>query len=313
MLTTKSVASPLLASYANGMPGKWIEIASPEVPAAEVAINAIRLRVQTVQEILPQAVHEYENDIEYIHQLRVACRRADATLKAFRPLLGGKSAALQKWLRRIRRAAGPARDIDVLLARMEKKQDGDPHRAYLVARLSRQRCEAQKSLLQVEEKSRSGKFDRSLDRCLIRLGEQKTPRTLLKEFAQKALRKASRPVQQLAGTQNPTLEQLHELRIAGKRLRYTLEIFHGAFASGLRTELYPLVEKLQSRLGRMNDHATAQSLFQSLLVGMPVDSRAAYLARCIIQQHEAAELLRDEFLVWWTAERIATLESHLST
>jgi len=135
---------------------------------------------------------------------------------------------------------------------------------------------------------------------------------LLREFAQKALQKASRPVLRLASTQNPTLEQLHELRIAGKRLRYSIEIFHGAFPFGLRTELYPLVEKLQDRLGRMNDHATAQALFQGLLAGMPVDNRAAYLARCIVEQHEAAELLRDEFLDWWTAERVALLESHLN-
>jgi len=142
--------------------------------------------------------------------------------------------------------------------------------------------------------------------------KHKTSRVTSRKFAQKALQKASRPVFRLAGTPNPTLEQLHELRIAGKRLRYTLEIFHGAFPSGLRTELYPLVEKLQNRLGRMNDHATAQGLFQGLLVGMPVDSRAAYLARCIAEQHEAAELLREDFLDWWTAERVALLESHLS-
>jgi len=293
------------------MPPKWIEIASPEVPASEVALKAIRLRVRAVQEILPLAAHEHERDIEHIHQLRVACRRADATLKAFRPLLGGKSASLQKWLRRMRRAAGPARDLDVLLARMKKNPDNDPSYAYLLARLSRHRSGAQKALLQVEEKSRSGKFDRSLDRCLTLL-KHKTSYPWLKNFAQKALQKTSRPMLRLTSTQNPTLEQLHELRIAGKRLRYSIEIFHGAFSPSLRTELYPLVEKLQNRLGRMNDHATAQALFQGLLVGMPVDNQAAYVARCIAEQHEAAELLRNEFLDWWTSERVAMIESHLS-
>jgi len=297
------------------MPSKWIEIASPEVPASEVAVDAICLRVRYVQELLPLAAHEFQDDIEHIHRLRVACRRADATLKAFRPLLEDKSDTLRKWLRRIRRAAGPARDLDVLLARLQKNQSDDPNCVYLVARLVRHRSEAQQALLQVEAESQSKKFDRSLERCLNFLNQsnRKNSTTPIGKFAKKSLQKASQSVLRLTSTQHPTLEELHELRIAGKRLRYSIEIVHAALNPNLRTELYPLIEKLQSRLGRMNDHATAQSLFQNLLAQMPADSQAAYLARCLVEQHEAAELLREEFLQWWTAERIAVLESHLAT
>jgi len=294
------------------MPSKWIKIASPEVPASVVAADALRLRVHHVQELLPLAAHEYQSDIEHIHQLRVACRRADAALKAFRPLLGGKSAPLRKWLRRIRRAAGPARDIDVLLASIERKRDDDANLAYLVARLERHRVEMQKTLLQVEARLQSGKFQQSLDRCLVLLAKRKDSCLPLREFSQQTLQKASRPLLQLVDMQNPSLGELHELRIAGKRLRYSIEIFHGALKPHIRTDLYPLIEKLQNLLGRMNDHATAQALLQSLLVGMPVDGRAAYLARCIVQQHEATQCLRNDFLDWWTAERVAMFESYLS-
>jgi len=295
------------------MPSKWIEIASSEVPASEVAADAIRLRVRHVQELLPVAAHEFQDDIEHIHRLRVACRRADATLKAFRPLLGGKYKSLQKWLRRIRRAAGPARDLDVLLARLQKESSENSNRVSLVAQLIQQRSESQQALLQVAAESKSKKFDRSLERCLNFLSKKtcNNSTTSIGKFAKKSLQKASRPVLRQAAIWNPSLEQLHELRIAGKRLRYSIEIFDAALNPGLRTELYPLIEKLQSRLGRMNDHATAQSIFQNLLAEMPADNQDAYLTRCLVEQHEAAELLREEFLQWWTPERIAALETHL--
>ena len=44
-------------------------------------------------------------------------------------------------------------------------------------------------------------------------------------------------------------DQLHELRIAGKRLRYSIELFHSAFPAALREKAYPQVEQLQSGLG----------------------------------------------------------------
>ena len=294
------------------MASKWIEIESPEIPAVQVAEDAIRRRVLQVQKMLPLAVHHFEEDREHVHQLRVACRRADATLKAFRPLLSKKSARLRKIIRRIRKSAGPARDIDVLLAQVQKVEGYGENTPYLIKRLTRRRSKAQQALLKVEAKLSPEKFARNIDRCFPYHDRDSGSTLPIGVFAQEALREASRPLQKLARVQNPTVEQLHELRISGKRLRYSIEIFHGVFESKLRTELYPLIENLQSRLGSMNDHATAQALFQSMLVGMSADSRAAFLARCIVEQHEAAQRVREEFLRWWTPERVALLESHLN-
>ncbi|MCA9230151.1 MAG: CHAD domain-containing protein [Planctomycetales bacterium] len=299
------------------MSNKWIDVASPQVPAATIAVDALRVRVQYVQQLLPLAAHEFKKDIEHVHQLRVACRRADATLKAFRPLLRkqGRCRSLQKWLRRIRRAAGPARDLDVLLMRLKGAQNDDSNRAHLIARLEQQRSAVQRRLVNVEAKAKSGKLERSLERCLVSFVEGKKTNANLTfgQFARASFKKAGRPIRRLAGTLDPTLEQLHRLRIASKRLRYSIEFFHSAFDSQLRTDLYPLVEKLQTRLGRINDHVTAQAFFRQLLLDMPMDSRAAYLARCIVEQQESAEQLREEFLDWWSPRRIASFESMLMT
>ena len=53
------------------------------------------------------------------------------------------------------------------------------------------------------------------------------------------------------------VKALHSFRIAGKRLRYAMELFAAAFPPAFREELYPLVEELQEKLGEINDHAAA--------------------------------------------------------
>lgn len=294
------------------MPGKWIKIDSPAVSAVEVAENVLHQRMQYVEQKLPLAAHEYLLDVEHVHQLRVGCRRAEAALQAFRPLISDGSKSLKKWLRQIRRAAGPARDLDVLLDRMKKGGD-ELMRQDLVERLQRRRSEVQPRLLEVEALAAKGKLSRSVERCLDSLRASKKPiKTIaFTDFANAALRKAGKPLRKLVKVEQFSLAELHQLRLAGKRLRYSIELFHGAFPHELRSEIYPLVEKLQNRLGRLNDHVTAQSLFQSWLTDMPANEIAAYLARRIIAEHEAANQLRSDFVQWWTRERAGQIDSQL--
>src|SRR5690242_1684702 len=102
------------------MSTKWAEISDPQTPARRFAKSVLTERLDAVESMLPRAVHHHVEDIEHIHQLRVACRRAAAALRAFAPLMNKKPRKLKQWLGVIRDAAGPARDIDVLLARFGK-------------------------------------------------------------------------------------------------------------------------------------------------------------------------------------------------
>ena len=70
---------------------------------------------------------------------------------------------------------------------------------------------------------------------------------------------------------------LHAFRIQGKQLRYAMEIFAGAFDRTLRSELYPLVEQLQEKLGAINDYATARELFVAWLAEPDVGAEAEAL------------------------------------
>jgi CHAD domain-containing protein len=308
------VAPALFSSYPGGMSGKWIKSPSANAPATEVARQTLAMRVAKIDEMLPLAAHHYQEDIEHVHQLRTSCRRAAAAIELFRPLMSGKPKTLRKLLRRIRQAAGPARDTDVLLTRFEEHAPSDPNLDYVIARLHLQRENAQEALVQAAEKSQAGKLNKALQSTLENLGQGDSEAHQLSfvQFGRGALQAASQDVFQLTGVSQPTIAQLHQLRIAGKRLRYSIELFHGAFAPEMRTDVYPMVEKLQDRLGRLNDHATAQAMFQRWLADLPPGERAAYLARLIVAEYDAALEIRHEFLEWWTAQQVAALESHLS-
>ncbi len=294
--------------------GKWVEVSDVGRPVAAVAAEILQLRMQVVQHRLPLAAREYHRDIEHVHQLRVGCRRAGAALQAFRPLLTGKAKRLRKWLRKLRQAAGPARDADVLLERFQAEPDTKPSHTYIVARLQRRRIDVQQALIDIAERAESGRLDANTQRCLtaLRNPSAKVPTIRFDLFAREALRTASQGMFKFASLEQPTVAQLHQLRIASKRLRYSIELFHSAFPASLREEVYPLVEKVQTRLGRLNDHATAQALFQHWLTDLPPVERAAQFAERIVEEHEAIEKIRRDFLQWWTAQRVAALESHLS-
>ncbi len=297
------------------MRSKWIEIPSTDAPAAEVARLALAARVAKVKRMLPLAAYQYQQDVEHVHQLRTGCRRATAAVEAFRPLMSGKPKSLKKLLRRIRKAAGPARDADVLLARFEGQSPAEEDLDDVVAPLISQRIRAQEALVTVAEDSRSGKLKKAVRRTLKSLGrgDRDHHPTSIARFGRGALQAAAQPLFQLASIPQPAITQLHELRIAGKRLRYSIELFHGVFPPEMRGEVYPVVEELQERLGRLNDHATAQVMFQSWLADLPPGQRAANLAQRIIAEHDAVVEASRDFLDWWTLQKSTSLQSSLNT
>lgn len=62
---------------------------------------------------------------------------------------------------------------------------------------------------------------------------------------------------------NPAPAELHALRLASKRLRYTLELFRPCYGPGFRARLDSL-RRLQQLLGEINDCATAGAVLAGL-------------------------------------------------
>src|SRR5919204_6722773 len=97
--------------------GKWIPDLTAATPLADAARRVLIVRLEAVRDYLARALSDSDKDPEYVHQLRVATRRARAALDIFAPCLPAKTyKTAKKHLKGIRRAAGEARDWDVFLA-----------------------------------------------------------------------------------------------------------------------------------------------------------------------------------------------------
>src|ERR1051326_4559808 len=96
--------------------GKWISELGPATPLTDAARRVLAMRLEVVRDHLGLALKEADKDPEHVHQLRVATRRAGAAVEIFALCLPDKVyTTTRKQLRRLRRAAGAARDWDVFL------------------------------------------------------------------------------------------------------------------------------------------------------------------------------------------------------
>ena len=69
-------------------------------------------------------------------------------------------------------------------------------------------------------------------------------------------------------------EALHDLRIAAKRLRYTLELFRAVFGEHGEAQI-ERVKALQEELGAMHDHDVRIALIEDELAALAADQTAA--------------------------------------
>jgi hypothetical protein len=68
-------------------------------------------------------------------------------------------------------------------------------------------------------------------------------------------------------------EQLHRVRLAAKRIRYTLELFRPCYGRALESRIESL-RKLQQILGEINDCAATRRLLSNAMSGSPYRRKA---------------------------------------
>jgi hypothetical protein len=71
---------------------------------------------------------------------------------------------------------------------------------------------------------------------------------------------------------NPAPAELHALRLASKKLRYTLELFKSCYGPGLAARIDAL-KSLQQMLGEINDTVAAERTIGEVLVAKTAESR----------------------------------------
>src|ERR1035438_5223397 len=85
---------------------KWIPNVSPRDQIIDVARRTLQFRLDAVQRLLPLAAQKAAEDIEYVHELRVATRRAMAALRLYADILPRRrTARMEMRLKQIPRAS----------------------------------------------------------------------------------------------------------------------------------------------------------------------------------------------------------------
>ena len=171
----------------------------------------------------------------------------------------------RRTLRRIRQAAGEARDWDVFLLALAERaaMAPQPQRAgldFLIGHALGQREVAQGQLASLDDDAAG--FADFTDRVLGALRPAEGGEA--ERLGDLARVKVAAAIERLAQSARGDLGQydlLHEVRIDGKRLRYTIEVVADCFEPGMKEMVYPRIEEMQEILGRANDsHIACQRL-----------------------------------------------------
>jgi CHAD domain-containing protein len=199
------------------------------------------------------------SDDEAVHDFRVALRRTRTLLEVGRPLFGRFYAdEVRRSLRDVQRASGALRDEEVLLDLLAPLAvDGREPPSYVSnvhEWIEGRRRRERRLRSALRRKVREGELDRGrrLLGALVAFRIKPSRDRRVSKFARRAVEDARREVDQLRRGPLHEPEALHNLRIAYKRLRYTIE----AFATVLPSELASLAQpaaRFQSRLGRLHD------------------------------------------------------------
>jgi CHAD domain-containing protein len=301
-----------------GPSGKWIDGLDPDAGVAHAARLSLAARLTAVAHWLPLAAYHAEQDIEHVHRLRVSTRRAMAALHLYRDWLPSrKRRRIKRRLKKIRRAAGDARDLDVLDQHIKRGQG--ERVAALRAEVKELREAAQPAILEVAEKCRrDDRFVRQigelLDGICSRQDDDRSRTSVrFRDWAATELTKTADAFFSAVPENAADAKALHQFRIQTKALRYAIELLAPAFGPGLRRDTYPAVEELQGRLGAIQDCVAGAAHLRKW-------SRDAHsLDTCESLDHMAREQdkrfaeLTAEFQEWWSPERVAMLKGGLQS
>ena len=286
--------------------GKWIEGFSPTDPVTSVAAEAIAARLDQVGIYVGLAAERPQSETENVHQLRVYTRRSAAALELFASLLPPKRHLwLADSLKRARKAAGAARDLDVLMSRVDSLpgECRGVEWPALLKQIRARRAAAQQSIVDCWRRFRDKKFrDRSKELISRIRWRSKVDRLTKPSYAmagRRALRLLTFDFFSAADANLSDLESLHAFRITGKQLRYGIELYAAAFDKGLRKQIYPVVEELQEKLGAINDIASSREFLQQWATTPEDEQVAAALQMLVARGQTELVEARKAFEQWW--------------
>jgi CHAD domain-containing protein len=229
--------------------------------ALEWAAEVLRVRFDEVVNLRDAALDF--SDIEGVHSMRVATRRLRSALRDFMPLMDKRpSKRVRKELKQLADALGAVRDQDVAIVALEALQveaETEPIKegigklleerrdSHEVARLDLTEALAAHHLNDLQER-----FTATIDKAVRRKKSKQT--VSFNEAGGDIVADSLQDLLDLgASLYEPfKTEELHEMRIAAKRLRYAIELFVACWGAQI-APFADEVAEMQSFLGEVHD------------------------------------------------------------
>ncbi|HEV7652211.1 MAG TPA: CHAD domain-containing protein [Actinophytocola sp.] len=272
-----------------GLPTAPLEAAAGAPPTMYV-----RARLdQQVRVLLEQeAIAREGSDPEGVHQMRVAVRRIRAALKASP---GPEVDELQDELRWFGGVLGRIRDLDVLLGhlRAQAADLSDDERAAAERLLSGLVDERRRARRRMLDTLRAARYTALLSRLAGMVTSDVNGHPVRKKKAEPALldvvvrphRKLSKAARALGD--HPADDELHALRIQGKRLRYAAELAEPVGGKPVR-RLIQATKEFQDVLGDHQDTVVAEAEVRRLLDEQPEpDVVLVFVAGRLVEREHA--------------------------
>ncbi len=250
-----------------GAPDLGPTTVTPSSTMAEAAFAVIRRHIR--QLILREPGTRLGEDVEELHDMRVATRRIRAALDLFQDVLPVRAQTSRQELGWLGSVLGEVRDLDVQL---ERHVTDRAQVAELLGPVAARELEPLRELLLAERHEARGRMLVALDseryeqlvdglESLARSGSarrvplSRTPAAVaMPELVDQRHRAATKAARRARRTGEAA--DYHRLRIRCKRLRYCLEFARDVMSG--RTDRYVRhLTKLQDTLGRLQDDETA--------------------------------------------------------
>ncbi|MEV6874170.1 CHAD domain-containing protein [Amycolatopsis sp. NPDC051128] len=311
-------SSPRLTAAALGLPDAPVE-AGPADPAAH------HVRAKLDREIRALLAHEPGTrsgaDPEDLHQMRVALRRMRSVLKLSGALIGAGAEPVRAELGWLGQSLGEVRDLDVLIGHLreviadfEVRDQAAGRR--LVSRFVTERAAAKRRLTRALSSARYSTLLREVS--LLAHDEERPaaasakPHDLIAGLA-KPHRRLAKAVRALPA--DPSDDDLHALRIHGKKLRYAAELAQTSAKKKQVARIRALLEATKDFQTVLGDHQDAVIIAERMRTvldsgddpGGPVGFVAGRIAeRELARRTEARAAWRDS----WAAVDAAAQALH---
>lgn len=215
----------------------------------------IRQQLRILERALPAAK---QGDVSRLHEARVATRRLRERLPLVLPSSAGRK--IVRKVRRLSRALGPVRELDVALQTLEEVGSGGEVPSTAITKLRKLlRQERQRLYADMCNQVARVDIDKLRRRAVAAVRETHSRPTSSRDAKrvaaaqQRAGRRALRlrvAIENAAGLYLP--DRLHDVRIAVKKLRYGLELVREMRGSRAMARI-AMLKEAQDLLGRMHD------------------------------------------------------------